>query len=452
MPVQSQIDPSAYGSATDRADLGGTATKVLKGVEDEIITRKKLRLSESEEDRALRKEERDIQKEKDAKKDAIYKREEDFYVANDIPDAGLGYEAGLEKSFSDIKGKMGKIAGKGSNATEEEKAMLRKYTAQIQKVSAGQNHLKQVVADYGAEMDSKGDISRSTPKIIAAILKDLHNGGGKFEPVVGEDGTVRLKGKTSPSEEFPEGQDVDFSYDQLSSIKFSPRFDLSSRLNADREQIGDVVSEVGDTTYTNTPELIESRLEEVAASTLSHHPTLLEIGAEMGFDDDYRKAHPKTYKQDIKDAYKKQLYAGIDRSKLEDEQQRQYSGGSNKDVPRIPVAHIQDAYDAVIRGDKPITSLIGLPGVRDIFEQDVKDANNNVIGTQWLLELDDKDRDNIVIRESGSNLWNFDAIQNNLNLTGTTEPKASAANQYDDLDEIVGRNQKTNSTKPIGSL
>ena len=305
-----RINVGAYGNATDRANVGGKVTQVLQGVEQEINQRKD-RLAQ-EEERAYQKSERDR-----IAKERVYQREEDFYVATDIPDAGLGYEAGLEETFKAQRDEYAAIAAKGADATPEERAKLRQFKANIGKVSAGQNHLKTLLADYRTAMDTDGAISASTPPGIAQILKDLDSGKGDFRPV-NVDGEMRLQGKDSA------GNTVDYSYDQLTSLKFSPKYKLNDALTEDVQQVGKIKREItnefgGSATHTNTPELVRDRVLQVAQDRLSNEHVLYEAGAELGWNAEARQAilddpeqGPEAFRALVEQAYADRLTNSLD--------------------------------------------------------------------------------------------------------------------------------------------
>ena len=270
-----RINQGAFGPTDLSAAAGRGARQAALGAEKDFEAGRKRRL-QNEEAEYVRSERARIANER------VYQREEDFYVATDIPDAGLGYESGLEESFREQKSEYAKIAAKGADATPEERAKLREFKMNIGKVSQGQNYMKKLVADYKKQMDEVGAISASTPPKIAQLLKDMSNGAGEFRPVV-VDGQIRLKGKDSA------GNEVDYSYDQLSSIKFSPKYDLNKSLTDDVKLIGNTVREEanafgGSAVYTNRTEDIQEKVSQIAQTRLSTQHALYEAGAELGYD------------------------------------------------------------------------------------------------------------------------------------------------------------------------
>lgn len=283
--AEAVINKGVYGDQRSAA-AGQGATEAIAGVEKDIAT--------SDAKRVARQEREYITSERKREADErVYKAEEDFYVKADIADAGLGYESGLESVFMDQKRKHAKIAGLGHKATDEQRAQLRKFTSNIQKVSSGQEYLKKLVTDYRAALVKDGGISSATDEPIAQFLKDLDTGKGEFKPVLGEDGRVRLTGKDSNGKAI--GEDgKGYSYDQLQTIVFSPKYDLNKSIKNDTELLGDQVREVlssggGSTTYKNTPGLLKEQALDIATDKLESEHSLREIAAEMGYNANERK-------------------------------------------------------------------------------------------------------------------------------------------------------------------
>lgn len=325
----SLINIGAYeGSSSLSAAAGAGAKEAIEGIEQDYVEGNERNIARGE--REVLAEERFR-----LKKERIYKREQDFYVANDIPDAGFGYESGLEETFREQKTKFAAIASKGAYATDEERAQLKQFTDNIGKVKNGQDYLKQIVGEYSEAMDKDGAISASTPPQIAAVLRDLKAGTGTLKPVTGEDGIVRLVGETSSGcgEDGSEPCPVDYTYDQLSTLKFSPKFDIAGSIKADAELIGQEVREYtlaggGTTTHTNTTALIGKKARSVAEIKLKAPHNLMEIGAEVGFNSEQRAAFieanggedggEEAYREEVTKRYTQDIIDSMDTSVVTD--------------------------------------------------------------------------------------------------------------------------------------